>query len=111
PIAGAHPARLTRAQRERAEEPFKKQSTPDAPNLLSCTPTLELGIDTGDLSATMAPSVPPAPANHLQRIGRAGRATGNSLLLTLATAQSHDLYFFEDPLRMVAGEVLPPGCF
>lgn len=110
-FAEEHTGLLKRAEREKIEKAFKEQSTPNAPNLLSCTPTLELGINIGDLSAAMAASVPPTPANYLQRIGRAGRVTGNSVVLTLVSAQNHDLYFHEEPLRMMAGEVLPPGCF
>lgn len=106
-----HTGLLKRETRERVEKQFKQQNRADATNLLTATPTLELGIDIGDLSSTMACSVPPAPANYLQRIGRAGRKTGNSLILTLANAQPHDLYFFEEPLEMMAGTITPPGCF
>lgn len=106
-----HTGLLDRQTREEVETQFKTQYKADAVNLLAATPTLEMGIDVGDLSGTMACSVPPATANYLQRIGRAGRATGNSLILTLANARPHDLYFFEDPLQMIAGGVTPPGCF
>jgi DEAD/DEAH box helicase domain-containing protein len=110
-FAHEHTGLLSRPVREKVEKDFKTQTRADATNLLTATPTLELGIDIGDLSSTMACSVPPAPANYLQRIGRAGRKTGNSLILTLANAQPHDLYFFEEPLEMMAGVITPPGCY
>ena len=110
-FAHEHTGLLRRETREKVEKQFKQQTRADATNLLTATPTLELGIDIGDLSSTMACSVPPAPTNYLQRIGRAGRKTGNSLILILANAQPHDLYFFEEPLEMMAGTITPPGCY
>lgn len=106
-----HTGLLARDVREKIESGFRSQQRADEPNLLTATPTLEMGIDIGDLSATMACSVPPATANYLQRIGRAGRKTGNAFILTLANVQPHDLYYFEEPLQMIAGEIVPPGCF
>ena len=44
-------------------------------------------------------------------MGRAGRRDGNALLVTLANARAHDLYFFEEPLDMIDGEVRPPGIY
>lgn len=81
------------------------------PNLLSCTPTLEMGINIGDLSSAFLCSVPPAQSNYLQRIGRAGRRDGNSLVLTVANARPHDQYFFALPEEMMEGDVRPPGIF
>ena len=78
---------------------------------MSATPTLELGIDVGDLSTVVLCSVPPAQANYLQRIGRAGRRDGNAFTATVATGQPHDLYFYAEPLAMLAGRVEPPGVF
>lgn len=83
----------------------------DALNLLTCTSTMEMGINIGDLSSTMLCSVPPTTANYLQRIGRAGRGTGAALIISMATSRSHDLHFFSDPLAMMAGAVDTPGCF
>ena len=109
--AQEHTGLLERAERERVEEEFKEGSRPGAPNLFVCTPTLEMGIDIGDLSAAVLCSVPPTTANYLQRIGRAGRKTGNAFNLTLANTRPHDLYFHNEPMEMMSGQVLPPGCF
>lgn len=116
-----HTGLLKRDEREAVEAAFKRKNTADlsaenrrAPwdcNLLSCTPTLEMGIDIGDLSTTVQCSVPPAQANYLQRVGRAGRTDGNALNITIAGAKSHDLYFYADPLLMMSGAVRPPGVF
>ncbi len=110
-FVGEHTGLLNRDNRENLEDRFKKRKRPDDENLLVCTPTLEMGIDIGDLSTTVLCSVPPAPANYLQRIGRGGRSTGNSLTMTMAVTRPHDLYFLEQPEEILAGSVEPPGCF
>ncbi len=113
-FAEEHTGLLDRKKRDDIEQRFKraaKDRQPADPNLLSCTPTLEMGIDIGDLSSLILCSVPPAPANYLQRVGRAGRKDGNSLAVTLANGQPHDLYFYARPEEMLAGRVEPPGCF
>jgi DEAD/DEAH box helicase domain-containing protein len=106
-----HTGLLGRAAREDIEEAFRSQSRPNGPNLLVATPTLEMGIDIGDLSALVLCAVPPTTANFIQRVGRAGRKTGNALCLTLVNARPHDLYFYEAPEEMMSGAVVPPGCF
>jgi DEAD/DEAH box helicase domain-containing protein len=110
-VPAEHTGLLDRKTRERIETRFKEGTEPGAPNVLVCTPTLEMGIDIGDLSAVMTCAMPPAPANHIQRVGRAGRQTGNALALGLALGRAHDQYFFEDPMEMIAGAVDPPGMF
>ena len=113
-VAREHTGLLDRDTREELEQKFK---TPDAqrkpwyPNLLSSTPTLEMGIDIGSLSATLQCSVPPGQANYVQRTGRSGRKDGNALNLTVAAGQAHDLYFFARPLEMISGYVHPPGVY
>ena len=62
-----HRAGLPDAHRRRVEESFRR----GAARAVSCTPTLELGIDIGDVDAVVSS---PAPYNRLvQRIGRAAR--------------------------------------
>jgi len=110
-FAAEHTGMLERKDREELEKRFKEAKAPDAPNLLTCTPTLEMGIDIGDLSSVMLCSVPPMASNYLQRVGRAGRAHGNAFVVTVALSRPHDQYFLESPLEMMRGEISPPGCF
>ncbi len=42
------------------------------------------------------------------RIGRSGRHDGNSTNVTIASARPHDLYYFMEPRKMIAGEVTTP---
>ncbi|MGO4749059.1 helicase-related protein, partial [Streptomyces sp. 2MCAF27] len=80
-----HTGTLSRAKRETVEKAFREGVDVHYanPQVLSCTPTLELGIDIGDLSAVVLASLPKGPANYIQRVGRAGRSTGNAYLLTM----------------------------
>ncbi|MDN3918725.1 DEAD/DEAH box helicase [Roseateles violae] len=112
-IAAEHTGLLERPIREALESRFKsKQPRPWFENLLSATPTLEMGVDIGDLSSVLLCSVPPNQASFLQRVGRAGRRDGNAMTTTLADGNSpHDLYFFAETQEMMAGEVSPPGIF
>ena len=111
-VAEEHTGLLERDEREAVEKAFtQKDRRPWHPNVLSCTPTLELGVDIGDLSTVMQTAVPPQKSNYVQRIGRAGRRDGNALALTVATASPHDLYYFADPMLMMAGAVDVPGIF
>lgn len=112
--AREHTGLLERPDREQLEIDFKRSKDTQEiwdPNVLSCTPTLEMGIDIGDLSTVILCSMPPAQSQFLQRAGRAGRKDGNALTLAIANARPHDLYFYSDPLDMIAGEVTPPKIF
>ena len=112
--AREHTGLLERDDREELETDFKRGKESHAlwdPNVLSCTPTLEMGIDIGDLSTVILCSMPPAQSQFLQRAGRAGRKDGNALTLAIANAKPHDLFFYSDPLEMIAGEVVPPKVF
>jgi len=106
--AEEHTGLLEREQRERIENQFKRvkaEHKPWDPNLLSCTPTLEMGIDIGDLSTVVLCNIPPTQSQYLQRIGRAGRQDGNAMNVAIVNARPHDLYFYEDPLEMLSGQV------
>lgn len=68
-------------------------------NLLSCSTTMEMGVDIGGLTAVAMNNVPPHPANFLQRAGRAGRR-GETVAVSFTLCQStpHDEAVFRNPL-------------
>ena len=113
-VAREHTGLLDKEPREELERSFKKKKGTQNPwdaNLLSCTPTLEMGIDIGDLSTVIMCSIPPGEAQYVQRAGRGGRTDGNALVIAVANARPHDLYFYEEPTDMISGSVEPPRVF
>jgi ATP-dependent helicase YprA (DUF1998 family) len=109
-VAREHTGLLDGPRRAALETSFKQGGSPDAPNVLACTPTLELGIDIGDLSIVTLTSLPRSTAAYLQRVGRAGRRTGNALVVAVLPSRPLELQRLADPLSMIAGEVVPPAC-
>lgn len=110
-VAREHTSLLPADERVELENAFKGEPRPATPNVLTCTPTLELGIDIGDLSMVALTSLPRSTASYLQRVGRAGRRTGNALVVSLLPARPLELQRLTDPLTMIAGDVVPPACY
>ncbi len=99
-----HSGQLSRTERHWVETNFKLGRV----NALVCTPTLELGVNIGDLTALILRNIPPTPSNYTQRAGRAGRNRRVALIVSHAGQGPHDSYFFEHPEEMIAGAIRPP---
>lgn len=111
-VAREHTSLLEDKIRLEYEEQFKSSSqNPQAPNVLVATPTLEMGIDIGDLSTVMLASLPKSVASYLQRVGRAGRLTGSALNLAFVSGRGEQLPRLGDPLSVIDGQVRPPATY
>ena len=100
-----HTAQVPQKLREKIEAEFKSGT---GVNCIVATPTLELGIDIGDLDGILMRNVPPAPSNYWQRAGRAGRRHRMAVIYTYCRNTHHDLSYFDSPLTMLRGTISPP---
>jgi len=89
--AEEHSAQLSPQENRRLQALFKNGIR----NVLSSTTTMELGIDIGGLNGVLLSNVPPGPANHRQRAGRAGRRSdGSAVVVTYARNSRYDQEVF-----------------
>ena len=108
--AAEHSGQITGTQRKEIESRFRNRN--DSLNAIVCTPTMELGIDIGHLSAVYLRNVPPSPSNYAQRAGRVGRKGQPSVIETFCGVGTHrgphDQYFYRFPGRIIAGKIGAP---
>lgn len=78
-------------------------------NMLTCSTTMEMGVDIGSVEAVLNTNVPPSIANYRQRVGRAGRRGQSfSSSLTLARDTPLDRETFRDPVKYLGRELQAP---
>ncbi|OQB27225.1 MAG: putative ATP-dependent helicase Lhr [Chloroflexi bacterium ADurb.Bin180] len=108
--AEEHSGQVKGQVRKEIEARFKDCTQPL--NVLVCTPTMELGIDIGDLSSVYMRNVPPSPSRYAQRAGRAGRRGQPSLITVFcgvgARRGPHDQYFYRFPEKVISGRIAAP---
>ncbi|SFK77776.1 Helicase conserved C-terminal domain-containing protein [Porphyromonadaceae bacterium KH3CP3RA] len=104
-LAGEHSAQQKKQRLKRLEEEFEQGKL----NILSCSTTMEMGVDIGGISAVVMSNVPPMPANYLQRTGRAGRRKENkSLALTFCAPNPIGLRTMKEPRWALEHKIAPP---
>ena len=100
---GIHKGNIPHAVRGAIEESFRKDD-PDV-NIVSSTPTMELGVDIGSLDTVAQVGVPPTLTNYVQRSGRTGRTRGSSSLVMTVVRGQHpvDGHYYANLDRYLGG--------
>ena len=93
--AAEHSAQIDGQRLREIEQRFKGGEL----NVLSCSTTMEMGVDIGGLSAVIMNNAPPSFTSYLQRAGRAGRrGEGVSFAVTLCPSSPHGEQVFDNPM-------------
>ena len=104
-LAGEHSAQQDKSRLHELEDQFERGEI----NILSCSTTMEMGVDIGGISAVVMSNVPPMPANYLQRAGRAGRRSENkSMALTFCAANPIGLRTMKNPKWALEHKIASP---
>ncbi|MFC4440235.1 MULTISPECIES: helicase-related protein [Natrialbaceae] len=93
-----------RKDRRRIEYQFREGRHP---HFLSSGPAMELGVDIGDLDSLLLYGTPPNANSYLQRVGRAGRKSGSSMIHSVSRRNPIDYYYFERPGELISSDAQP----
>ncbi len=101
---GVHRAGLLPEERRSVEEAFWRGDL----LAVAATPTLELGIDIGDLDVVIMPHLPRSYASYIQRAGRVGRRKNRvGYVITILGDDPIEAYFASRPEEFFNQEIDP----
>ncbi|WP_248908165.1 DEAD/DEAH box helicase [Halocatena marina] len=100
-LARAYYGQTDRDERRKLEYQFRQGRYP---HFLSSGPAMELGVDIGDLNTLLLYGTPPNANSYLQRVGRAGRASGSSLVHSVSQRNPIDYYYHEHPEELISSD-------
>jgi Distinct helicase family with a unique C-terminal domain including a metal-binding cysteine cluster len=103
--AAVHRAGLGAEERSWVEEAFKRGEI----NVVVATPTLELGVDIGDVDVAVLASVPPTFNRYLQRVGRVGRRGQTGYVVQILGNDPISSYYRNYPDEFFARSPEPLG--
>jgi len=98
-----HRAGLSAEERRSVEEGFRRGEY----LVVLATPTLELGIDIGDIDAAILATMPPTYSRYLQRIGRVGRRGRTGLVVQILGNDPMSTYYRNWPQEFYARQPEP----
>ncbi|ACB40382.1 DEAD/DEAH box helicase [Pyrobaculum neutrophilum] len=100
-----HRAGLDPEERRGVEEAFKRGDV----NVVISTPTLELGVDIGDVDAAVLASIPPSYNRYLQRVGRVGRRGQTGYIIQILGNDPISQYYRNYPHEFFSRSPEPLG--
>ncbi|AFA38718.1 Distinct helicase family with a unique C-terminal domain including a metal-binding cysteine cluster [Pyrobaculum oguniense TE7] len=100
-----HRAGLEAEERKRVEEALKRGEI----DVVIATPTLELGIDIGDVDGAILASIPPSYSRYLQRVGRVGRRGQTGYVVQILGNDPISQYYWNYPHEFFARAPEPLG--
>ncbi|WP_304155684.1 DEAD/DEAH box helicase [Hoylesella buccalis] len=98
-LAAEHSAQIDHPTLNKYEKAFNDGHL----NILSCSTTMEMGIDIGGIEEVVMNNVPPKPSNYQQRAGRAGRRNETkSIAVTFCAPNPIGSFTWKNPMGLLS---------